>query len=242
MVVMVLVVGTNANSTSNSSSSGNSTPAPPTAGPTPATSNSDAVTFCPDGGTHVAQVQGLTLATNNSASNSTIYYTTNGAAPTTASTLYTAGATISVTSTTTICAMAVTGGVNGPSTCKTFTITGGTLSSQASAPVFSQNGGAVKVGDKVLVTTSTGGADLYWSASANYSAPNVCGWKSPVAGKLVVNFASTTASAVTISVFAAKAGLLHSEVRTATFSVSKAEEDFSIGLGASRVKFKENEL
>ena len=69
MVVMVLVVGTNANSTSNSSSSGNSTPAPPTAGPTPATSNSDAVTFCPDGGTHVAQVQGLTLATNNSASN-----------------------------------------------------------------------------------------------------------------------------------------------------------------------------
>ena len=69
MVVMVLVVGTNANSTSNSSSSGNSTPAPPTADPTPATSNSDAVTFCPDGGTHVAQVQGLTLATNNSASN-----------------------------------------------------------------------------------------------------------------------------------------------------------------------------
>ena len=61
-------------------------------------------------------------------------------------------------------------------------------------------------------------------------------------GKIVVNFASTTTNQVTIAVFAAESGVLNSEIRMATFYVSKADEDFSIGLGASRVKFKEDEV
>merc|ERR1711988_502521 len=206
------------------------------------------VSFCPDGGTHVGLVQnvpvdGVALAATNG---STIYYTaTSGTVDTTATTsgtIYAAGSPISVTTTTTICAIAQKVSNSSTSTCRTFTVTNGTLAAKADAPVFSQHGGVVKRGDKLLITTGTPNADLYWSAGVNYSAPNVCAWKSPAKEKLIVNFASTTSSMVTISAFAAVAGRQHSEVRMAVFQVQNADEDFSIGLGASRVKFKESEL
>jgi len=197
------------------------------------------VTFCPNGGSHVGQVQNLKLSTPM---NSTIYYTLDGTPASLSSTLYVPGSSVAVTSTKTVCSMAVVNGVSGQSSCQVFTVTGGTLSSQVAAPVFSLNGGTVRVGDKVLISTPTTDADLYWTAAKNYSVPGVCNWKAPSKGKLVVNFASTTMNQVTIGVFAAKTGMLHSEVRQATFTVQKADEDFSIGLGASRVKFKEKEL
>lgn len=83
---------------------------------------------------------------------------------------------------------------------------------------------------------------LVMTPSVYTKVPTACSWKSPAKGKIVVNFASTTMHEVTIAVFAAEDGVLNSEIRSATFTVAKADEDFSIGLGASRVKFKENEL
>jgi len=97
----------------------------------------------------------------------------------------------------------------------------------------------MKIGDKVQVFTTTPGADIYWTASKNGSTPTVCGWKSAVKEKLVINFSSKTSSAVNISVFAAKDGMIHSELRWGLFSVGAADHDFSIGLGSSRVKFSE---
>lgn len=192
----------------------------------------------PDGGTHIGKVQNLQLST--SIPGATIYYTTDGSTPDGTSSAYTGS--LEITTTTNLCAIAIAPGESSYASCKVYTVSSGTLSTQVSAPVFSQAGGAVKVGDKVQVTTGTAGADLYWSASANYTTPTVCTWQAPVQGMLVVNFASTTMSQVTISVFAAKAGQLHSEIRSATFQVASASEDFSIGLGASRIKFKEQDL
>jgi len=145
-----------------------------------------AVSFCPDGGTHVASVQGLKLTEGVGnryeafftihcqilippSCNSTLYYTTDGSTPTASSTLYTPDSAITVNSNTTICSVAIEAGVSGTSTCKVFTVLPGTLSTQAAAPVFSQDGGAVKVGDKILINTANTGADLYWTAGANYT-------------------------------------------------------------------------
>ena len=48
---------------------------------------------------------------------------------------------------------------------------------------------------------------------------------------------------VVIRAFTAKDGFIHSDIREVTFTVGAADEDFSIGVGASRVKFSaRNEL
>jgi len=123
----------------------------------------------------------------------------------------------------------------------TYVVTGGTLASRIAAPVFSKNGGNSKIHDKITIS-SENGTDIYWTASRNLTYPTECHWKSKVTGLVIVNFGSTTSSQVTISAFAAKAGHRYSDIRSATFAVGVADEDFSIGVGASRIKFKNSEL
>jgi len=197
--------------------------------------------FCPDGGSHFGRVQNLTLST--SITGASIYYTTDGSEATASSTLYTPGSEIEITSDTDICAIAINSDDETSSSCNKFMVTAGTLSTQAPAPVFSQPGGIVRVGDKVQISTpGTSDTSLYWTASENFTAPTACSWESPAKGVLVIDFSTVTRAEFTISAFAAKAGLLHSEIRSATFEVRPAEEDFSVGVGASRVKFKEQEV
>jgi len=204
-----------------------------------AASSSIAVpTHCPNGGSHIGAVQQLKLS--SSAPGASVHYTTDGTAPSSASTKYTTPLTL--VSNKTVCAIAVVNGSSSNAVCKSFTVTGQPLTSRTDAPVFSQNGGVVRVGDKVSVTTNTSAANIYYSASKTNLVPTVCDFKAPEKGVLIINFATKTTTNVTISAFASMDGLLHSEIRSATFVVKEALEDFSIGLGASRVKFKEQEL
>jgi len=197
------------------------------------------LSFCPDGGTHVGHVQNLVLS--SSIQNATIYYTLDGSTATNTSTVYTPGSALSVSTTTTVCAVGIAGAETSGSSCRVFTVSAGSIGAQLQAPVFSLPSGAVKIGDKLAITTGDSNAALYWSATSTYSAPSVCNWQSPANGTLIINFASKTTSQVTISAFAAMSGHLHSEIRTATYTVA-LDEGFSIGLGASRLKFKEQEL
>merc|ERR1711934_326868 len=195
-----------------------------------------AATFCPDGGTHVGYVQQLRLSSPTSGA--TIYYTLDGTTPTTASTVFSAPLN-SITSTKNVSVLVTAPGhAPSPVTWRVFNVTPGTLSTKVAAPVFSQNGGNMKMFDKITIK-SAADTDLYWTAGVNYTTPTVCNWKSAVKGLVVVNFSSKTTSKVVISAFAAKNGMLHSEIRHAEFTVKEADEDFSIGLGASRVKFQE---
>src|SRR5207237_10824446 len=87
-------------------------------------------TFSPPGGTYGAP-QSVTLS--DATSGATIYYTTDGSTPTTASTLYTGA--ISVTRSLTIKAMAAASGMaNSDVASATYTI-------QAATPTFSLPGG-----------------------------------------------------------------------------------------------------
>merc|ERR1711967_127808 len=163
--------------------------------PAVAQSTAAAPTMCPNGGSHVGMVQKLRLASTTAGAS--IYYTTDGTPPTASSTLYTAPFD-TVTSTSNITAIAIKSGfTNSPTTSRLFTVTTGTLSTQVAAPVFSQNGGAVKLFDKISITSASD-TDIYWTAGLNYTVPTACNWASKVKGLVVINFSSKTTSKVVV--------------------------------------------
>jgi uncharacterized repeat protein (TIGR03803 family) len=86
-----------------------------------------------------------------------IYYTTNGAAPTTASKKYTAPIVVSATET--VKAMAIAPGF-APSTTVSAAYT---VEKPAATPVIKPDGGAVAKGTSVTVTDSTKGAVIYYT-------------------------------------------------------------------------------
>jgi len=198
-------------------------------------------TFCPPSG-----IAALTVLQRLSLSSITpeasIYYTLDGTVPTLQhSTVFNPANPISLSNTTTVKAMASAPGYGvSPVTEVEYVLSGGTLLAKVAAPVFSQNGGNARIHDKISIS-SENGTDIYWTASRNFTTPTECHWKSKVSGLVIVNFGSRTSSQVTISAFSAKDGHQYSDVRSATFMVDIADEDFSIGVGASRIKLKESD-
>ena len=114
------------------------------------------------------------VAITDSTAGTIIYYSTNGTVPTTSSAAYSAPITIS--STTTLEAMATAGGyTNSNVASATYTIN----LPQAAAPVFSVATGTYNTLQSVAITDATAGATIYYTtdgttpttSSARYSAP-----------------------------------------------------------------------
>ena len=113
-----------------------------------------APTFSPAAGTYTS-AQSVTIT--DSTPNSTIYYTTNGTAPSTSSTKYTGKITVS--STETIQAFAVASGyTNSSVTVATYTIT-----LPAATPVFTPAAGTYTTAQSVTITDTTPGAIIYYT-------------------------------------------------------------------------------
>ena len=113
------------------------------------------------------------VAISDSTSGASIYYSTNGAAPTASSTLY--KGPISVTATTTVKAVAIlTGASNSATASATYTI-----STVALTPAFSVPAGTYSTTQSVAMTTASSGAAIYYTtngatpttSSALYTAP-----------------------------------------------------------------------
>jgi len=138
----------------------------------------------------------------------TIYYTTNGSTPTTASTLYTGP--IPVSATTTINAIA-TGGV-GPST-----VASGTYTIMAATPSFSPSPATYSAAQSVTLTDSTAGATIYYTT--NGSTPTTA--STPYTGPIPVS-ASTTINAI-----AAGGSYGPSTVASGSYTISTAVPSFS---------------
>ena len=126
-------------------------------------------TITPNGGELKYGNNTVTIAC--ATADATIYYTTNGATPTTSSTKYTGAFTL--TSNATVKAIAVKTGWNNSSVASaSFTYTVETVAT----PVIAPNGGEIEAGTTISISCATSGATIYYSTNGAepttvYSAP-----------------------------------------------------------------------
>ncbi len=158
--------------------------------------------FSPVGGTYTsAQSVKITSAT----SGATIYYTTNGTAPTKSSTQYTGPVTVS--SSMTLEALASASGFFDSNVASASY----TISSQVAAtPTFSPAAGTYTSAQSVTLSDSTAGASIYYTT--NGTTPTTSSTKYTAA----INVASTT----TLKAIAAAAGFSQSAVASATYTIN----------------------
>lgn len=155
------------------------------------TSPAAAPTFSPAAGTYTS-AQNVTLTAGTGA---TIYYTTNGMTPTSASTVY--SGPIAVNSTTTLEAIAIAGSSTSPVATALYTVT-----QPAAAPTFSPVAGTFNAAQSVTLADATPGAKIYYTldgsapttSSTPYTGPI------PVAQSTAINAVATATNYTTSTV------------------------------------------
>jgi hypothetical protein len=167
-------------------------------------------TFSPAAGTY-STAQSVTLS--DATSGATIYYTTNGTAPTTSSTQYAGPITVSATETLEAIAVA-SGDTNSAIASAAYTIT-----STVAAPTFSPAAGTYSTAQSVTLSDGTSGATIYYTT--NGSAPTTSSTK--YTGPITVSTTETlqaiaVATGDTNSTVASAAYTISSTVATPTFS------------------------
>ena len=136
-------------------------------------------------------VQSVTLT--DTTAGASIYYTTNGTTPTTASTLYSASAPIAVSSTTTIEAIAVASGyTNSAVASGTYTI----RLPAAAAPTFSPAPGSYTSEQPVSLLDATNGASIYYTT--NGSTPTTSSTLYSASAPIAVS-STTTIEAIAVA-------------------------------------------
>jgi VCBS repeat-containing protein len=173
-----------------------------------------APTFSPAAGIYTS-AQTVTIA--DSTSGAMVYYTTNGATPTTASTRYTAA--IKVSANETIQAMVVASGyANSPVATAAYTI-----DPPAATPTFSPAAGSYTSVQTVSIADTTAGAVIYYTT--NGSAPTALSalYTSPI----------TVGSTQTLKAIATAASYSPSAVATAAYTITlpAATPTFSVVAG-----------
>jgi len=158
-------------------------------------------TFSPVAGTYTAA---QTVTITDTTTGSTIYYTTNGTTPTTASTKYTAA--IKVSATETLEAIAVASGyTNSAVATAAYTIT-----PPAATPTFSPAAGTYTAAQTVTIADTTAGASIYYTT--NGTAPSTASTKYTAAIKI--------AATETLEAIAVATGYSSSAVATAVYTIT----------------------
>jgi Legume lectin domain/Chitobiase/beta-hexosaminidase C-terminal domain len=172
-------------------------------------------TFSLAGGTYLGT---QTVSISDTTSGPTIYYTTNGMAPTTSSTQYT-GMPLTVSSTETVNAIAVASGYSA-SAVATATYT---IESQVAAPTFSPAPGSYTVAQSVTISSTTSGATIYYTT--NGTKPTTS--STQYSGAIAVTVPSTT-----IEAMAVKSGFFNSNVTTGLYAIGGSGGGGVISLGS----------
>jgi subtilase family serine protease len=152
----------------------------------------------------------VSVTLSDSSPGVTIYYTTNGSTPTTASTVYTGP--ITVTTTTTINAIAA-GGIYGPSS-----VSSGTYTIVAAQPTFSPLPlGTFTTPQSVTLADSTPGATIYYTTDGS----------TPTTASTVYTGPFTVSTTTTIKAIAAGNGAGASPVASGTYNIIATMPTFS---------------
>ena len=187
-----------------SSGSTAATSAPP--GPLPAVTTP---VISPAGGTYTS-TQAVTLA--DSTSGASIYYTTNGTTPTTASTLY--NGPISVSSSETVEAIAVATGYSSSAVASAaYTISLPT----AATPVISLPSGTYTSVQAVTISDSTSGASIYYTTNGT----------TPTASSTLYTGSINVGSAEVLSAIAVATGYSNSDVATVSYTLDLSTTTFT---------------
>lgn len=165
----------------------------------------DAPEISPTGG---AKERG-TVVTITSRAGTTIYYTTNGDAPTNESTPYTDPIVINAAQT--IKSIVYDGAGNASSVAaEEYTIV------KVATPTFSVAAGAVAKGTQLTISTTTDGASIYYTLDGT----------DPTAESTVYNGYVTISKDETVKAIAIKANCDDSDVRSAVYTVVGASDNF----------------
>jgi hypothetical protein len=171
-----------------------------------------APTFSPASGTYYTS-QSVTLS--DAVSGATIYYTTNGASPTTSSASCSNPCTITVPATTTIKAMAAGGGYSASNvTVATYTIA-------AATPTFSLGSGTYNTPQSVTLSDATSGVTIYYTT--NGLTPSTS--SKSCSGLCTLTISSTT----TVKAMAVGSGISQSSIAFATYTIAALAPTFSPG-------------
>jgi hypothetical protein len=157
-----------------------------------------------------------TVAISDTTTGAVIYYTTNGATPTTSSTKYTAA--IKVAASETVKAIAVAANYNSSSIAsETYTI-----ETAAATPVFSVKAGSYPIAQTVAISDTTTGAVIYYTT--NGATPTASSTKYTAAIKVSVN--------ETLKAIAIATNHDESAVATDAIDIQAPEPTFSIAAGS----------
>jgi hypothetical protein len=163
-----------------------------------------APTFSLAGGS-AAYTSVQTVTISESIAGTTIYYTTNGATPTTSSTVYTGAITVSTTET--INAMAVASGYTNSSVASVlYTIASTTLPT----PIFSLASGTYAGAQTVTIGDSTAGTTIYYTTSGT----------TPTTSSTKYSSAITVSATETLEAIAVESGQTNSPVATASYTIT----------------------
>lgn len=142
---------------------------------------------------------------------STIYYTTDGSTPTTASSVYTSALTIS-TNTTLKAFATATGMTNSVVRTANYTI-----ALPAGAPVYSSSTGYYSSAFTVTITSSTPGATIYYTTDGS----------TPTTSSAIYSGGVTISATTTLKAIATASGFSQSAATTAVYTIGPAAPTFS---------------
>ena len=157
--------------------------------------------------------QSVTIS--DSTSGSTIYYTTNGSAPSTSSTKYSGAITVAASETLKAIAM-VTGAAASNTATATYTITAVTAppppTQTAATPVFSLAAGSYSGTQSLTITDSTSGASIYYTTNGATPTTSSTKYASPI----------SVSSTETVKAIAVASGFTNSAVASAAYTISSS--------------------
>ena len=160
-----------------------------------------APTFAPAAGAY-SSVQSVALA--SATAGSTIFYTTDGSTPTTASPVY--STPIAVSASTTIKAIATASGF----TTSAVASAAYTINGAAATPTFAPAAGSYSAAQSVAISSATAGASIYYTTDGSTPTTASTAYSSPI----------SVAASETIKAIAVAAGYSNSAVGSAAYTIT----------------------